>query len=454
MKPRLYPFFRDLLGQARGWDRMRIRREVRGNARRSPGELAERGQVLFRERVEAAIARFPAYAAKVKGHCGLPGPGELGDPAALPIWTRDDQRALFESLGGPPVAGSLVHSTGGSTGVPTRFYITRSSYEWRTAVSDRGYSWAGAEEGRRSYYIWGTPIRAPGRLTHWKQEIHHALQRRTYFDSFSFGDAEKEACCRDIARRRPPVVVGYAGNLIELAHFVKRRPDLWPWKPAAIVTAAEGLAPGRRELIEASLGGRVFMSYGSREFMLIGMECPEHNGYHLASDNLFVEVVDGAGQPARPGEPGRILVTDLHNEANPFVRYEIGDLGTLFGPEHRCACGLPFPLLATVEGRLQEVILTKRGERVTALFVPHLMKEFPWVEGYQLSQERAGAVTVSLITQGALRPELTAQIAEPLRGRLGDDMELRFERVERLVRNRSGKTPIVIAAGGAQAAGS
>jgi len=45
--------------------------------------------------------------------------------------------------------------------VPLRFYVTRESYEWRTAVSDRGYGWAGAEEGRRSFYVWGTPIRAP-----------------------------------------------------------------------------------------------------------------------------------------------------------------------------------------------------------------------------------------------------------------------------------------------------
>jgi len=39
---------------------------------------------------------------------------------------------------------------GGSTGVPTQFYVSLQSCEWRTAVSDRRYSWAHAEPGRRA----------------------------------------------------------------------------------------------------------------------------------------------------------------------------------------------------------------------------------------------------------------------------------------------------------------
>lgn len=441
----LYQSFSSMYGQIRGLDRWRIRRVVNANALRSRAELAEESARLFDRRVREAVQLFPLYAAKVRLHRGeLPGKNHRIRPDELPVWTREDQRTLFESLNAPPIPGSFVHSTGGSTGVPLRFYVTRASFEWRTAVSDRGYSWAGAEEGRRSYYVWGTPIYAPGRVTRWKQELHHALQRRTYFDSFCFGDGKKEECCGQIGALRPSTVVGYAGNLIELARFAKAQPELWTWRPESIITAAEGLAPGRRELVEECLGGKVFMSYGSREFMLIGMECAQHHGYHIASDNLCVEVVNADGLSSQPRETGRILVTDLHNEANPFVRYEIGDLGTVFEPGYRCSCGLPFPLLASVEGRLQEVIVTAEGERLTALFIPHLMKEFAWVRGYQIIQTMPGAVTVNLVTDVALTVEQTEPIRCALARRLGEGTRILFVRVAALSKTASGKTPIVV----------
>jgi len=441
----LYQIAGSLYGQARGYDRLRIRLTANGNATWSPAALAAETAALLDRRVRNAVERFPAYAERVRRHgVRLPNPGSRIHPADLPVWSRADQRALFAALTAPPVPGSFVHSTGGSTGVPLRFYVTRASFEWRSAVSDRGYAWAGAEEGRRSFYVWGTPIRAPGRLAALKQSLHHRLQGRTYFDSFQFGDGEKRRCCDAINRLKPPVVVGYAGNLIELARFARDNAGALRWRAARLVTAAEGLAPGMREMIEEHLGGKVFMSYGSREFMLIGMECAGHRGYHLASDNLFVEVVDAAGAPAAPGETGRILVTDLRNDANPFVRYEIGDLGTVFEPGYRCPCGLPFPLLASVEGRVQEVIVTAEGERLTALFIPHLMKEFPWVEGYQIAQREPGALTVNLVARRPLTPELTAPVAAELRKKTGAGMRIEFRRVEALEKNASGKTPIVI----------
>ncbi|NQV36303.1 MAG: phenylacetate--CoA ligase family protein [Phycisphaeraceae bacterium] len=250
----------------------------------------------------------------------------------------------------------------------------------------------------------------------------------------------------------------------------------WTWRPETIVTAAEGLRPGMRELIEAQLGGKVSLSYGSREFMLIGMECSEHAGYHISSDNLYVEVVDDEGKPLPPGEVGRIVITDLHNEATPFIRYEIGDLGSMgvgsgewtvgggelgvgsgkgrveggeLGVERSqpaCSCGLPFARLLSVEGRLQEVIVRPDGERLTALFVPHLMKEFGWVDGYQVEQEEPGVMTMALVTDEEGWREKTGEIEGPLREKLGEGMEIEFRRVGALTKLSNGKTPIVIGA--------
>jgi len=358
------------------------------------------------------------------------------------VWTRDDQRCLFSALTAPPVPGAFVHATGGSTGEPTRFYVTRESYEWRMAMADRGYSWAEAEEGRRSVYVWGSPIKPLSWRAKIRADLSHRLQRRRYFDSFVFDDRCKEACCRAINRFKPHALVGYAGNLVELARFVQDHPGLLAWKSRTAVTAAEGLLPGQRELIESTLTDELFMSYGSREFSLIGMECKEHCGYHLSADNLLVEVVDEAGNPAAPGNIGRILVTDLRNDANPFIRYEIGDWG--IGSDQPCGCGLPFPMLAAVNGRIQEFLHAADGTKVTALFVPHMMKEFGWVRGYQLVQAKPGSVAVRVIADGVVMATMTDPVAELLRGKLGSGTVVAFEQVAELKKSPSGKTQIVV----------
>jgi phenylacetate-CoA ligase len=451
-----------------------------------PEALAQLNRQLFQERVASAIRTFPLYAEKVRNHLRqtMPAPegrarssslrspglyyGGVGqsepigaterashigeessssllseiDPSQLPIWTKSDQRALFSTLKGPPLPGSFVHASGGSTGVPIQFYMTRESYEWRAAVSDRGYSWAQAEEGRKSYYVWGSPVKPLSTLKKIKGEVQHMLQRRAYCDSFIFDDRRKIACCQAMNRFRPHALVGYAGNLVELALFVRAHPGLLQWKAPTLVTAAEGLQPGQRELLQETLTAEVFMSYGSREFMLIGMECAEHSGYHVNTDTLLVEVVDEAGRPAALGETGRIVVTDLRNDANPFVRYEIGDWGVW--TDEPCACGLPFPKLAQVSGRIQEVLLAADGSRQTALFVPHLVKEFGWIKGYQVEQATAGSLRLCVLSDQDPVAQDEAALVRAFRSKLGETTRVEVVRVSALRKSPSGKASIVV----------
>jgi phenylacetate-CoA ligase len=445
----MYKFLNKLYGQLRGYERWRIHRQVWNSVLMSPQEIDALQDELFQKRVQDAIKRFPLYAEKVKTFRGkLPAEGERVEASELPIWTREDQNRLFDSLDGIPVADSFVHATGGSTGTPTRFYVTRESYEWRTAVSNYGYFLAGADEGQKSFYVWGTPIKNPTLLKRIKAGVHHWLQRRTYFDSFDFDDKQKLRCCVAINRVKPYSLVGYAGNLVELARFVRDNPGKLKWKSKTLITAAEGLRPGQRELLEKHLADEVFQSYGSREFMMIGMECWQHNGYHLLGTNLYTEVVDENGNPLPPGVAGRIVITDLRNMANPFIRYEIGDVGIMDNDIERCPCKLPFIRLRSVDGRIQEVIVRADGERLTALFIPHLMKEFGWIDGYQIVQNMSGDITVNIISTVKINDELTEPIAEVLRGKLGQDMQIGFMRVDKLQKSKSGKTPIVVGASG------
>lgn len=432
-------------GEVRGYHRWSIRRRVETNQRLSRDELARLNESEFLRHVHRSIARFPFYAERVKAHRGsLPKPGEAVRPAELPVWTRHDQRAFFAQQDHPGDS-MFAHQTSGSTSLPIRFHITRESWEWRNAIVDRAYAFAQAEEGRKSLYVWAAEQKKPSLKQRVKHGVHMALQRRAVFDAFQqFGDAEREACIRLINTFRPHAIVGYTGQLVDVARYARDHGGLLTWRAKTLVNAAEGLQAGQRELLQQYLVDQVFLSYGCREFMSIGMECDRHAGYHLNTDNLLVEVVDEDGRPAAPGTEGRIVVTDFHNAATPFIRYEIGDIGVMAPAEPACACGRPFPLLASVDGRLQDVVHTPSGP-ISGLYITYTMRQFDdWIEGYQVVQDAKDRVRVRLLTKTDFTPERLAPVEALLKKKLGDSMTIEFERATELTRRRSGKVALVI----------
>ena len=79
-------------------------------------------------------------------------------------------------------------------------------------------------------------------------------------------------------------------------------------------------------MIAEKLGAKLVGIYSCEEVGYVATECPVAAHYHICSEMTFVEIVDDAGLPVAPGQPGRVLVTGLYNYATPFIRYDIGDV--------------------------------------------------------------------------------------------------------------------------------
>src|ERR1043165_760508 len=104
-----------------------------------------------RRLLDCAFTSVPHYQEKYR-RCGarLEDIRTWEDFAKLPPLTREEVNTFREHLCSTAFRGKLLpHSTGGSSGVPPRFYRTYDSYDWRTAAKDRAYSWAGLKPGER-----------------------------------------------------------------------------------------------------------------------------------------------------------------------------------------------------------------------------------------------------------------------------------------------------------------
>ncbi len=114
-----------------------------------------------------------------------------------------------------------------------------------------------------------------------------------------------------IYKKPPSLLFGHAHSLYLFSRYLKEKG--WnPPKPKGIISSAMVLHSFERKLIEEVFACKVTNRYGCEEVSLIASECEQHNGLHMNLDTLLVEVIRG-GRPARPGEPGSIVVTDLTN---------------------------------------------------------------------------------------------------------------------------------------------
>ena len=75
-------------------------------------------------------------------------------------------------------------------------------------------------------------------------------------------------------------------------------------------------------------------------------------------DGVYVEVLRPDGSPARAGEVGMVVVTDLVNRAMPIIRYQVGDTAALASGQ--CRCGRGLPLLDSIAGRVADYVVFRR----------------------------------------------------------------------------------------------
>ncbi|MBW1879894.1 MAG: phenylacetate--CoA ligase family protein [Deltaproteobacteria bacterium] len=125
------------------------------------------------------------------------------------------------------------------------------------------------------------------------------------------------------------------------------------------VAISQTLTPAMRATIETAFGAPVHQNYGLNEIGLVASRCPEGGRYHVHAEHCVVEIVDDEGQPCRPGDRGRLLVTALANAAMPLLRYDADDLAVAV--EGPCPCGRTLPSFGEVIGRYRRIAALPRG---------------------------------------------------------------------------------------------
>lgn len=360
------------------------------------------------------------------------------DLLSIPALKREDvQQNAEEMLSASDRENRLImDQTGGSTGAPISFRYARDRLDSRQACTARHDEWAGYRPGDKKALLWGA-VRDLDHLRQWKERSLNLVMNRTLILDASAVTEETMAGFADSLNRfRPKVVLAYANVATLFAGFLLDGNIRIP-RPHSVITSAELLSEDGRRLIEEAFGCRVYNRYGCREFAVLASECGAGEGMHIAAESFYLEFV-ADGKHAADGERGKIVVTDLLSYAMPFIRYEIGDVGSpLDGP---CACGRGLPRMKMEGGRVTEFIRSTRGELVSGVaLATYAITRIDGVRQVQIVQESLGDVAVKLVKGPGFSASSEGELIQRFKDFLGDDMNVEIVPVTEIPASPSGK---------------
>jgi phenylacetate-CoA ligase len=398
------------------------------NEARTPAALLADQTRRLRALVRHAASRVPFYRDLYAAHGIAAGSFRgLPDLSALPIVDKRLMRAAgaaIQSLDAP--AGLVRIRTSGSTGEPFEFYIDRDHDQWRKAQYLRPYLSSGRRLRDKVLRLTAFPT-----------------QRKPWFSFFGLLREWQLHCASDPAslvqawaRIAPEVLQAYPATLRSLAHYCLETGQSLVPAPRLVFADSGLMLPDTRALIERAFGTPATDIFGTFETDNIAYECAAHDGYHIASDCVVLEIVRD-GKPVPVGEVGEIVVTVLGNRTSPFIRYNLKDIGRL--STQACPCGLPFPLLAVIAGRANDLLVFADGRTATPAGALVLMIPFAdAVKQYQLRQLEISRFELLVVPSSRFAAVGQERIINALRLHLGvATIEVRL--VNEIVPDRSGK---------------
>lgn len=358
------------------------------------------------------------------------------DIKKIPVLTKKEIRRNINIMisDGFKIEELLRFKTGGSTGKPLEVYITEDCSEMRNACARRHDRWSGWEVGEPVGAVWGNPVLPKGvkaRLRNW------LLTPVIYLDTMCVNEESVREFADQWQKIKPTLLFGHAHSLFVLAQFINHL-GITSIKPKGIISSSMMLLPHERKKIEQVFDVKVFDRYGCEEVSLIASECEKHDGVHLNIEHLYIEFIAEDGEYAKPGEPGKIIVTDLLNRAMPFIRYQIEDVGS--PSERKCSCGRGLPLIKGVTGRVADFLIREDGSKVAGVsLIENTMARIPGIEQMQIIQENLNCFVLNVVAGREFNRVREEQLKNYFKNLFNRQCRVEVNRVQEIPAESSGK---------------
>lgn len=353
------------------------------------------------------------------------------DFARLPVLEREDiARAKRKIVSNAiPPSQLLKDASGGSTGAPTEIWLGPEERGWKESAIDFSFEQVGVSRGAKMAYFWGHHLDAQA-SDNWRDRLRNYAANTRWFDCFRLSPDVFRRYHDEFEKFAPDCIVAYASALGQFAEFLREN-DIKPknYPRVCFVTGAEKLYPEHRTAIETVFGKPVYERYGGRDFGGIAIQTAANENLEYEIDWTWALV-----EPETAADDSPILITKLHADGMPMLRYRTGDVGRFPAGG---GSGEPVFKLRAVVGRDLDRIWTPDGKWIHGIELPHLLKDFA-VREFAFIQAEDYSVELQIVPKPAFSEADRETIRQIVAANL-QNLPVRLKTVEAIPRTQANK---------------
>lgn len=226
-----------------------------------------------------------------------------------------------------------------------------------------------------------------------------------------------DSFCEFLSKEKIQAISGMVNYFIHLGEHMERSKISLDLK--FIQTAGESLSLPVRKWLEDVFHCPVYNRYGCAELGCLGIECGNHDGFHVNVSHVFLEIVDQNGRPIHESDsPGKILVTTMSNKIMPLFRYEMGDTGEWMSGQ--CQCGLKTPRIR-LGGRDLYFLKLPDGKKSSILnIIDFLANQHKFIKKFQIVQESLHEIILRAVITPFYNSQSELFLIQTIRNMVGE----------------------------------
>lgn len=233
---------------------------------------------------------------------------------------------------------------------------------------------------------------------------------------------------------KPNIIWGFPNCLKLITKFISDN-KIIHLNPKVIFSSGEMLDDNTRHYLEKIFNVKVYDLYTSAELSITAWECERHNGYHINSDSIILEITKD-GKRLKYGDEGEIVCTNLINYTMPLIRYNLEDIGVL--SEKLCECGRCFPILKEIKGRCDDMIILRDRTILHNHILSVYIYNIPGLFQYKLIQEDFEKFKLFYSPKEIINDNLKRYIKNNFQKHI-NNIHINFIGVDSIPKDKSGK---------------
>lgn len=306
----------------------------------------------------------------------------------------------------------FVFNTGGSTGKPFQFTVSRLCGYVDAWHQRFHHELACYQKGDKIFAVDGVVISNCKKIIgeYWEYDsISQNPYGSIHYSALSLTPQVLDSIIKDWNIRKPSILRGYPSAFTEIANYILDNGIKISFALKAVILTAENIYKYQQDKIQRAFGVPVYGQYGHSEKCIYAFTEANSLVYKCSPFYGLVEILDNNDRHVSVGKVGRVVVTSFYNDAMFFIRYDTGDLAEFGGKDEK-----GYVLLNRIIGRTQDLIfdLKRQQINITALIFGQHFKSFAHINKWQILQREYGVVQLLIVKDAFFSEEDEVELYE------------------------------------------